>query len=165
MIRWLGVLARLVLGGVWLWAGLAKLPHPNASVSAVRAYQLIPTGLAETVGRVLPTLEVVVGACLVLGLLVRFSGVLSALLLVAFIVGIASVWSRGLEIDCGCFGSGGPNPNASEKYPWEIARDVGLLALSLFLVWRPRTRLAVDNLLFPPLEPYETEEADVEARS
>jgi uncharacterized membrane protein YphA (DoxX/SURF4 family) len=165
MIRWFGVLARLVLGGVWLWAGLAKLPHPNASVSAVRAYQLIPTGLAETVGRVLPTLEVVVGACLVLGLLVRFSGVLSALLLVAFIVGIASVWSRGLEIDCGCFGSGGPNPNASEKYPWEIARDVGLLALSLFLVWRPRTRLAVDNLLFPPLESYETEEADVEARS
>jgi uncharacterized membrane protein YphA (DoxX/SURF4 family) len=165
MIRWLGVLARLVLGGVWLWAGLAKLPHPNASVSAVRAYQLIPTGLAETVGHVLPMLEVVVGACLVLGLLVRFSGALSALLLVAFIVGIASVWSRGLEIDCGCFGSGGPNPNASDKYPWEIARDVGLLALSLFLVWRPRTRLAVDNLIFPPLESYETEEADVEARS
>lgn len=165
MIRWLGVLARLVLGGVWLWAGLAKLPHPNASVSAVRAYQLIPTGLAETVGRVLPMLEVVVGTCLVLGLLVRFTGAVSGLMLVAFIIGMVSVWSRGLEIDCGCFGSGGPDPNASDKYPWEIARDVGLLALSLFLVWRPRTPVAADNLLFPPLESYETEETDVEARS
>jgi uncharacterized membrane protein YphA (DoxX/SURF4 family) len=165
MIRWLGVLARLVVGGVWLWAGFAKLPHPNASVSAVRAYQLLPAGLAETVGRVLPMLEIVVGACLVLGLLVRFTGVLSALMLLGFVVGIASVWARGLEIDCGCFGSGGPDPNASAKYPWEIARDVGLMALSLFLVWRPRTRLAADNLLFPPLESYETEEADVEAKS
>jgi hypothetical protein len=76
-----------------------------------------------------------------------------------------SVWSRGIEIDCGCFGSGGPNPDASKQYPWEIARDVGLLALSLFLVWRPRTALAVDSVLFPPLETYETEEVDVEAKS
>lgn len=165
MVRWLGLLARLVLGGVWLWAGLAKLPHPQTSISAVRAYQLLPTGLAETVGHVLPWLEVVVGACLVLGLLLRFTGVISGLLLVAFVIGMISVWSRGIEIDCGCFGSGGPNPDASKQYPWEIARDVGLLALSLFLVWRPRTALAVDSVLFPPLETYETEEVDVEAKS
>lgn len=165
MVRWLGLLARLVLGGVWLWAGLAKLPHPQTSVSAVRAYQLLPTGLAETVGHVLPWLEVVVGACLVLGLLLRFTGVVSGLLLVAFVIGMISVWSRGIEIDCGCFGSGGPNPDASKQYPWEIARDIGLLALSLFLVWRPRTALAVDSVLFPPLETYETEEVDVEAKS
>lgn len=165
MVRWLGLLARLVLGGVWLWAGLAKLPHPQTSISAVRAYQLLPTGLAETVGHVLPWLEVVVGGCLVLGLLLRFTGVVSGLLLVAFVIGMISVWSRGIEIDCGCFGSGGPNPDASKQYPWEIARDVGLLALSLFLVWRPRTALAVDSVLFPPLETYETEEVDVEAKS
>ncbi|HEX2858070.1 MAG TPA: MauE/DoxX family redox-associated membrane protein [Propionibacteriaceae bacterium] len=164
-LGWLGLLARLVLGGVWLWAGLAKLPHPEASVSAVRAYQLLPTGMAQTVGHVLPWLEVVVGACLVLGLLVRVTAVVSGLLLIAFLVGIISVWSRGIEIDCGCFGNGGPNPNASSAYPWEIARDVGLLALSLFLAWLDRTRLAVDGLLFPPLESYETEEVDVEAKS
>jgi uncharacterized membrane protein YphA (DoxX/SURF4 family) len=164
MLRWFGVLARLVVGGIWLWAGLVKLPHPDTSVSAVRAYQLLPTGTAELVGHVLPMLEIVVGACLVLGLLVRLTGVVSALLMVAFIVGMISVWSRGIEIDCGCFGNGGANPDASSKYPWEIARDVGLLALSLFLVWRPRTPVAADNLLFPPLE-HETEEVDVEAKS
>jgi len=165
MLRWFGLIARVVLGGVWLWAGLAKLPHPDTSVSAVRAYQLLPAGLAETVGHVLPMLEVVLGACLVVGLLVRFSGALSALLLVAFLIGMVSVWSRGIEIDCGCFGAGGPTPTASSQYPWEIARDVGLLALSLFLAWLPRTPWAVDNLLFPPLELSETEEVDVEAKS
>src|SRR3954447_3932324 len=151
MLRWLGFGARLVVGGVWLYAGLLKLPHPAASVSAVRGYQLLPTGMAETVGRVLPMLEVVVGICLLVGLLVRVSSVVSVLLQLAFLVGIISVWSRGIAIDCGCFGGGGPDPDAFAKYPWEIARDVALLALSLLLVWRPRTPFAVDNLLFPPL--------------
>jgi uncharacterized membrane protein YphA (DoxX/SURF4 family) len=157
MMRWVGVLARLVVGGVWLYAGALKLPHPDTSVTAVRAYQLLPTGLAETVGHVLPMLEIVVGGCLVLGLLLRFSGAVSALLLVAFIIGIISVWSRGIEINCGCFGNGGADPDATSKYPWEIARDAGLLALSLLLVWRPRTPLAVDNLLFPYPEEAEPE--------
>jgi len=163
MLRWLGFGARLVVGGVWLYAGLLKLPHPDASVSAVRSYQLLPTGMAETVGHVLPMLEVVLGACLVVGLLVRFTGAVSALLQVAFLFGIISVWSRGIAIDCGCFGGGGPDPDAFAKYPWEIARDAGLLALSLLLVWRPRTPLAVDNVLFPPLPSYGPDEPDQSA--
>ena len=149
MKEWLGTVARLVTGGVWIWAAVLKLPHPDQSVQAVRAYQLLPGGSAATVGHLLPVLEVVVGACLVLGLLTRGAGALSALLFVAFIVAIASVWSRGIEIDCGCFGGGGADPNAADKYPWEIARDVGLLLLSAYLVWQGRTRLALDNLLFP----------------
>jgi uncharacterized membrane protein YphA (DoxX/SURF4 family) len=150
MTRWAGLGARLVVGAVWIWAGLLKLPHPEASVTAVRAYQLLPPSLADGVGRVLPMLEVVVGVCLVVGLLARASGVVSALLLLGFIVGIASVWSRGIAINCGCFGDGGPDPDAFSKYPWEIARDVGLLLLSLLVVWLRSTPLAVDNVLFPP---------------
>src|SRR3954468_21528789 len=153
MVRWLGLAARLAVGGVWLYAGLLKLPHPAASVSAVRSYQLLPTGMAETVGHVLPMLEVVLGACLLVGLLVRFTGAVSALLQVAFLIGIISVWTRGIAIDCGCFGGGGADPDAFSKYPWEIARDVVLLALSVLLVWRPRTPFALDNVLFPPLPP------------
>lgn len=149
VIRWSGLLARVVVGGVWVYAGALKLPHPEASVTAVRAYQILPTGTAETVAHVLPMLEVVVGSCLVVGLLVRFSGALSALMQAAFIAGIASVWARGIAIDCGCFGGGGADPDAFGKYPWEIARDAGLLALSFLLVWRPRTPVAVDNLLLP----------------
>ena len=172
MIRWFGVIARVVVGGVWLYAGALKLPHPETSVTAVRAYQLLPTGTAETVGHLLPMLEIVVGGCLVVGLLVRLSGGLSALMQAAFVVGIVSVWSRGIAIDCGCFGGGGADPDAISKYPWEIARDSGLLALSLLLVWRPRTPLAVDNLLFPqrvderdPLQEPTRGTDDVEARS
>ncbi|MGO4258482.1 DoxX family protein [Marmoricola sp. RAF53] len=161
MLRWSGLLARLVVGGVWLYAGLLKVGDPASSVTAVRSYQLLPIGMTEPVGNLLPMLEVVVGACLLLGLLTRYTGAVSAVLQLAFIIGIASVWSRGIAINCGCFGDGGYDPDAFSKYPWEIARDTGLLLLSLFLVWRPRTPLAVDNLLFP--EPEESTLVEAES--
>ncbi len=148
MPAWIALAARLLTGGVWVWAGVVKIGDPYASVQAVRAYQLLPSDLAEVVGEPLPTLEVVVGSALVLGVLTRVSAGVSALLFVAFIVGIASVWARGIEIDCGCFGGGGAEPGASADYPWEIARDAGLLALSVFLAWRGGGRLALDTVLF-----------------
>jgi uncharacterized membrane protein YphA (DoxX/SURF4 family) len=146
----IGVAARLVVGVVWVAAGVLKLPDPAESVRAVRAYQLLPEAVVPTVGYALPLVEIAVGACLLLGLATRVSAVLSCLLLVAFIVGIASAWARGLQIECGCFGGGGgPAVNASAAYPWELARDVGLLAASAWLVWRPRTPLSVDRYLLP----------------
>jgi uncharacterized membrane protein YphA (DoxX/SURF4 family) len=147
--EWLGTAARLVTGGVWIWAGLLKLPNPDQSVQAVRAYELLPGDVSVTVGHLLPVLELVVGACLVLGVLTRGAAAVSGLLFVAFIVGIASVWARGINIDCGCFGGGGYDADARSHYPWEIARDGGLLLLSACLVWQGRTRAALDNLLFP----------------
>ncbi len=150
MKEWFGLAARLVVGVVWIVAGAIKLPDPATSVQAVRAYQLLPSSVVPTVGQLLPVVEIVIGLALVVGVLTRGAAVASALLLVGFIVAISSVWARGLTIDCGCFGGGGLDPNAASKYPWEIARDVGLLLLSGYLVWVGRTRLAVDRLLFRP---------------
>lgn len=148
MKQWLGLVARLVVGGVWVAAGVVKLPDPAASVQAVRAYQLLPPSIVPTVGQLLPMVEIVVGLSLVVGILTRAAAVVSALLFVAFLVGIVSVWARGITIDCGCFGGGGFDPDAASQYPWEVARDAGLLLLSGYLVWVGRTRIALDNLLF-----------------
>ena len=145
-----GVLARVVVGLVWVVAGVLKLPDPNENVRAVRAYELLPESVVPVVGHALPVLEILIGVCLLLGLLTRVAAVVSVVLLAAFVIGISSVWARGLSIDCGCFGGGaGPAANAQAKYPWELARDVGLLLLSLWLVWHPRTPLAADNRLLP----------------
>lgn len=145
---WLALIARVVTGGVWVWAGAAKLLDPYAAVMAVRAYELLPGQVAEVVGYALPSLEVVIGLALIAGLLTRGAAAVSALLSVAFIIGIASAWARGLQIDCGCFGGGGYDPDAASKYPWEIARDTGLLLLSGFLAWAGNSRLGMDRLLF-----------------
>jgi uncharacterized membrane protein YphA (DoxX/SURF4 family) len=146
--EWVGLVLRLVVGGVWIVAAAIKLPDPAQSVAAVRAYQLLPGNLVTPVGQLLPVIEIVVGLMLVIGLLTRGAAVISSILFVAFIIGIASVWARGITIDCGCFGGGGTDPDAASKYPWEIARDVALLGASLFLVWLPSTRLSLDSVLF-----------------
>ncbi|MAY96701.1 MauE/DoxX family redox-associated membrane protein [uncultured Nocardioides sp.] len=155
VVGWLVLAARLVVGGVWIVAGALKVPDPGSSVQAVRAYRLLPEAVVPTVGQLLPVVEVVVGLALVVGLLTRTMAVESAVLFVAFIIGIASAWARGLTIDCGCFGGGGYDPDAAEKYPWEIARDVALLAGSLFVAAvGHRGRWALDHVLFrrTPLE-------------
>ena len=147
---WIGVLARLVVGGVWLVAGLLKVPDPAENVRAVRAYDLLPESVVPLVGHALPGVEILVGVCLLAGLLIRPNAALSAVLLLAFISGISSAWARGLSIECGCFGGGGgPAENAQAKYPWELARDFGLLLLSGWLLYRPKCPWALDNVLFP----------------
>jgi uncharacterized membrane protein YphA (DoxX/SURF4 family) len=146
--RSFATLARLVLGAVWLVAGLAKIGDLDESVRAVRAYRLLPEALAQVVGSALPLAEVLLGALLVVGLFVRVFAVVSALLLAAFVVGIASAWARGLQIDCGCFGSGGElAAGAQPTYGWELARDSGLLLLALLLARWPAGFYALDGLL------------------
>ncbi len=46
LLTWLGVLARLVFGGVWIAAEALKIPDPAESVRAVRACQLLPEAIA-----------------------------------------------------------------------------------------------------------------------
>lgn len=150
---WASIIARLVVGVVWIAAGLLKLEDIDDSIRSVRNFQLLPEALVPTVGRGLPIFEVVIGALLVIGLAVRVTGGLSAVLQLAFIIGISSAWARGLQIECGCFGGSGTLvQNASAKYPWEIARDSGLLILSVMLVVWPRSKLALDDVLLPPID-------------
>lgn len=140
---WLSTLARLVLGGVWLAAGATKIADLDASVRAVRAYRLLPETAAQILGAGLPAVEIL----LVIGAGVRVAAVVSAVLMAAFVVGIASAWARGLQIDCGCFGSGGQlAAGQNPTYGWELARDGGLLLLALLLVYHPAGRFGVDGL-------------------
>jgi hypothetical protein len=81
-------------------------------------------------------------------LFTRVAAWLGALTMVAFIIGISWVWAHGISIDCGCFGGGGASENGIAQYPWEIARDVGLLACGVWAGLFPRSPLAFDNWLF-----------------
>lgn len=149
---WVGLAARLVLGGVLLVAGAMKVGNLERSVLDVRAYKLVPYELLRVVGYGLPLLEIALGLALLVGLFTRIAASAGTVLMAVFIAGIASVWARGLSIDCGCFGNGGEIDAAKTQYPAEIARDVGLAALGLWLAIRPRTPWAIDNWLFRPAE-------------
>ncbi|WP_446213024.1 MauE/DoxX family redox-associated membrane protein [Micromonospora sp. IBSANI012] len=145
---WIGLAARLGLATVWLVAGAAKVGDLAASGRAVNAYQLLPYDVATVVGAALPFVELALGAILLVGLATRLAAGVSAALLVVFITGIVSAWSRGLAIDCGCFGSGGQlAAGQAPSYLPEILRDLGFLALAGFLLIWPRTPVSVDGWL------------------
>ena len=141
---WISTAARLILGGVLLVAGALKVIDPQASVAAVRAYELLPTGLETLVGWGLPFAEVALGLLLLTGLGTRPAAAAAGLLMLVFIAGVASAAARGLSIDCGCFGGGGPVAPDQTAYGREIVRDVGLLLLAGWLVVRPQSRLSLE---------------------
>ncbi|MEQ7123201.1 MauE/DoxX family redox-associated membrane protein [Actinopolymorpha sp. B11F2] len=143
---WVSLAARLVLGGVLLVAGILKLGvAPTEQVRAVRAYQLLPYGVDAAVGYTLPFVEIVLAAALILGMGTRVTAVFSGVLMLVFVAGIASVWARGLSIDCGCFGDGGPVDPAQTKYLEEILRDLGLTLCAAWLAVFGAGRFALDT--------------------
>ena len=147
---WLATAGRLLLGGVFLVAGVLKMPDPAAAVRAVRAYRLLSEALVGPVAFGLPVVEIAVGLALLLGVFVRTAAIAAAVLLVAFLVGVGSAWARGLQIDCGCFGNGGQVSAGQTAYPSEVLRDLALLLVALALAWRPASRLALGRRLSEP---------------
>ena len=144
-LDWLGLFARLVLGGLLFAAGALKIPTPYKAAAAMRAYELLPNSLASFFGYILPWFEVGPGLLLLLGVATRLSGLIGALLMLLFIGAIASAWARGLSIDCGCFGGGGEIDPNETKYLQEIIRDIALAICGFYLYDRPHSRFALDN--------------------
>jgi uncharacterized membrane protein YphA (DoxX/SURF4 family) len=142
---WLTLLARLILGGVLLAAGVLKIGNLQKSAMAVRAYEMLPVELANFLGYALPWIEIGIGLLLIVGASVKVCGLLGAFTMLAFIIAIAQAWARGLSIDCGCFGGGGTIDPEDTKYLSEIIRDIGLLALGVFLYYFPKGKLSLDR--------------------
>jgi uncharacterized membrane protein YphA (DoxX/SURF4 family) len=143
--RWVSTGARLVLGGVFLVAGGLKAIDPQSSVAAVRAFKLLPNSLVTIVGWALPFAEIALGLLMLAGIATRVVAAATAMLLIIFILGVVCAAARGLSIDCGCFGGGGEVAPGQTAYGIELVRDLGLLLLALWLVWQPRSRLALDG--------------------
>jgi uncharacterized membrane protein YphA (DoxX/SURF4 family) len=133
------------LGGVLFLAGYLKVDEPDKSQMAVRAYEMLPISVANLLGLVLPSVEVAIGALLILGSLTRLMAALGGFTMVIFIIAIAQAWARGLNIDCGCFGGGGTVAPGETKYLQEILRDIGLVFLAVYLIRYPSTKFSLDK--------------------
>jgi uncharacterized membrane protein YphA (DoxX/SURF4 family) len=135
-------------------AAYPKIGDLAGSGRAVNAYQLMPFALAKIVGAALPFVELVLALFLLAGLATQVVAGIATTLLTVYIGGIASVWARGMSIDCGCFGGGGQLAAGTHpNYLWDILRDVALLVVAAFLLLSPRTRLSVDAYLLGAEEP------------
>lgn len=147
VLPWVHVLARVGLAAVFAWAGLAKAGDLPLSRLTVRSYRLLPDAVADLIGNVLPFVELALALLLLLGLATRVAAVLCGALLVAFILAVGSLWARGIEAACGCFGTSLLSDGNPVSYPLILARDLALLLLAGFLARLPFSRWSIDAVL------------------
>lgn len=138
------VVFRFILAGVFVLAGLSKLPFRHEFARLVRRYGVLPPRLIGPVALALPPLELLAGLCLLAGVATRPMAVLVGLVLCAFSGALAINLLRGNEIDCGCFTMTGPT-----RLSWMlVARNLVLASMAVAVVLRPPGSLSVDGTLF-----------------
>lgn len=137
----LAFLARFGLAAMWIYSGSTKLGNHMGVSQNIAAYEIFTLEWSQYLARVIGPLEIAGGLFLLLGIKIRAAGWVSISVLVMFILGLYSAHARGLEIDCGCF-----DPSAVQEPSnllMVIARDVVLIAITLFMIWRPYKKLAL----------------------
>ena len=99
----IALLCRVILGIVLIYASIVKIVHPAEFAKAIGNYNVLPFGLENLLGIVLPVLELLVGTCLVLGIMIDGSAIIAGGMMVVFIIAISQALFRGIDINCGCF--------------------------------------------------------------
>ncbi len=126
---------RLILGGVFVYASVDKIIHPAAFAEAVYNYQILPDALINLTAIVLPWLELILGAFLILGLWLPGAALLCNLLLITFFGALVFNLARGLDIHCGCF-STSQEGTSNLCMCLYLIRDGIFLLLGLYLLTR-----------------------------
>lgn len=116
---------RLVIGGIFIYAGTLKIADPVAFADSIATFQILPSQLINVVALALPLFEILAGGALIFGLFWKQAAFALLNLTLAFAFFLIQAIVRGLQIDCGCFGSGEP----SEWSAWfSLGRDILLMA-------------------------------------
>ena len=96
---------RVVLGSLFVYAGVVKALEPIDFAQAIRNYDLVGQSLSFIAAMILPWLEILAGAFLFAGIWKRGAAFVISGLLIFFIVLTVATMIRGLDVDCGCFGA------------------------------------------------------------
>jgi len=121
---------RVFLGFVFIFAAITKVADPEGFSLSIYNYKLMPDILINVLAIALPWIELVAGILLIFGISVKENSAILTGLLVVFIIAIAISMARGLDIDCGCFGT----VDGSKVGLKKISENVGLLILGLILI-------------------------------
>ena len=103
---WVVTGCRVGIAVVFIVAGLAKIGDAESFARQVHNFQLIPVAFENLVAIVLPWIEVVIGVTMLVGSRRRAGAWLSLILMAGFTIAVAAGVARGLDIECGCFGTG-----------------------------------------------------------
>jgi len=140
-VSYVVLVLRIVLGAIFIVAGVSKIGHASLFAAEIAGFRILPQIVIAPLALVLPFLELLLGAYLILGLFTRAAAWIAVLLLALFDGAIASAVVRGMTVNCGCFG-----PNDTTVTTWsEVARDAAFVVLAVVVALRAPGTLALDH--------------------
>ena len=134
---------RVILGALFLYAGIAKIVDPMGFARSIHNYKLLPESLINVAAILLPWLEVIVGGSLLLGIGTAGGALIATALFSIFAGALTINLIRGLDIACGCFSTAANGGSISGFY---LLRDFSLLLMSIQILFFDRTLLSVTRL-------------------
>lgn len=147
------LLIRLFLGGLFIYMGVHKVADPVAFLKLIRMYEMVPESppyFLNGTAIILPSLEIICGLVLILGLYIRGSAAMLAVMLAVF---TPAILLRALNIqqaegtpfmdikfDCGCGGG--------EVIIWtKLLKNTGLFALAVLALLSQTRKFTLDMWL------------------
>ena len=128
-------ICRIVLGAIFIYAGITKLMEPEVFAVLIDAYGIVPDMFLYPVAIILPLFEIVAGIGIMFDIKGSLSSIFGLLLLFIAILGYGII--LGLDVDCGCFGPDEPEAKAFHGLKEALMRDLFMTAGVLYAyAWR-----------------------------
>jgi len=152
-IIWIG---RLVLGGIFIYAGFSKLLLPNTHLwpmfvlkfslsmnlssfaQQVESYKMISPEVSQVVAHTLPFVEIVLGLLLLIGWRLRIWSTAITVIMVGFLAAVTRAYLLHMDINCGCFGT--PEKLTGMTVVRDGAFTVLALLMTIFAFMEARNR-------------------------
>lgn len=125
--------AQLVIGVLMGWAALAKIGNLPAFAAQVHNFRVVPVASENFFALTLPWIELVAALSLVLAVRARAGAIVVSVLLAVFTAGVIAAVARGLDFECGCFGTS----DATRVGGMKILQNFAMLAVGLIASLRP----------------------------
>jgi uncharacterized membrane protein YphA (DoxX/SURF4 family) len=141
-VIWIG---RLLLGGIFLYAGYSKIFLPNTNLwpffilkfsitmnishfaDQVAAFKMLPPWGVQFVANTLPFTEIILGLLLLIGWRLRIWAPVLTLIMLGFFGVVLRAYLLHMDINCGCFAT--PEPIGLRK----VLEDAALSGLALLM--------------------------------
>src|SRR5215471_16220018 len=141
-VNWLG---RLVLGGIFVYAGISKIFFPNTHLwpmfvvrfslsvnlttfaQQVESYKLLSPAGVDFVAHTLPFTEIFLGLMLLIGWGLRIWASMVTLIMLGFLTVVTRAYLLHMDINCGCFAT--PEPLTGMT----VVRDSVFVGLALVM--------------------------------
>lgn len=124
-------LLAVVLAGLFAYAGVVKVMHPDVFLTDIENYQITPYPVSWAAAMFLPWLELWLAITLLCPAWRKTAAIWCGTLMAVFILAMLSAWTRGLDISCGCFGGS----DVTANYPLTLLRDLLILAVTFGILW------------------------------